>query len=328
MSGRAPTSAPQRVHRDLGLIRPLGLTRGGALFYALNLSLTDVFTVPLDAAGRVRGLPTPDARRFGGNNSAPDISPDGRELVYQVGLPGTGLDLVFQPLHGGAERVVHPRMQQFSRPRFDPYGGAVAVHGMSNDGIDGIFRVHTETGAASVLVADPPAALANPAWTRDGRRLFFERDDRAVWVLDRASGQSREIYSFSESASNFTSAPSGDGHHVAVVSGTALHVIDVARHSTHELLHVTAPERLHDFPGSLAWMPDEQTILFGKVTGDARTLWRIQADGSGLEPMNISAERQNIYFLRVSRDGRLLAFVMGDYDVRPLDVWVMENFLP
>jgi hypothetical protein len=45
------------------------------------------------------------------------------------------------------------------------------------------------------------------------------------------------------------------------------------------------------------------------------------------QPAGLEVERQNLYFLRVSQDETRLAFVVGDYDVRPVDVWAMENFL-
>ena len=327
-AGRIATGIAKRIHRDLGLVRPLGLTRRGALYYAVNLSMTDVFTIALDpSSGHVAGTPVPAARRSSGNNSGPDLSPDNQEIVYQVGLPGTGLDLVFQSLQGVGERVIHPKLQFFSRPRYDPLGSAVVVHGTSADGIQGIFRVDKETGEVAVLVSNPSTDLTNPAWTRDGRKLFFERDERAVWMLDRQTKQTSEVYAFSESADNFTSAPSSDGLHVAIVHGASLSIVDVATHTPKEIVRVTAPERLHDFPGSLVWMPSGRHIIFGKTLGDRRTLWRISVDGAELAPVGVEALKQNIYFLRVSRDGRRMAFVMGDYDVRPLEVWVMENFL-
>jgi dipeptidyl aminopeptidase/acylaminoacyl peptidase len=63
-----PKGIARRVRRDLGRIRPLGLTRDGALYYAVNLSLTDVFTVALDpTSGRVVSTPKPVASRFVGN---------------------------------------------------------------------------------------------------------------------------------------------------------------------------------------------------------------------------------------------------------------------
>jgi hypothetical protein len=135
MAGRTPNGIAKRVRRDLGLVRPLGLTRDGALYYAVNLSMTDVFTVSLDpTSGHVISTPKPVASRFVGN---------------------------------------HLR----------------------------------------------------------------------------------------------------------------------------------------------------QTV------GDTRELWRISKEGTGLQPAGLEAERQNLYFLRISQDGRRMAFVMGDYDVRPLEVWVMEHFL-
>jgi Tol biopolymer transport system component len=328
MAGRAPKGAARRVRRDLGRIRPLGLTRDGALYYAVNLSLTDVFTVALDpTSGRVVGTPKPVASLFVGNNSGPDLSPDGQEIVYQVGLPGTGIDLVFQSLQGNQQRMVHPTLQQFSRPRFDPRGRTVVVHGISGDGTQGIFRVDMTTGEVTLLASNPPAVLANPAWSRDGRTLFFERDDRAVWMLDRESNQTNLVYAFPASASNFTSAPSPDGRQVASVHGASLYVIDVRTHEAKEIMRIDKPERLHDFPGSLAWLPDGRTIIFGKTVGDKRELWRMSKDGSGLQPAGLEVERQNLYFLRVSQDGTRMAFVMGDYDIRPLEVWVMDNFL-
>ena len=328
LDARIPKGIAQRVHRNLGLVRPLGLTRSGALYYSVNLSMTDVFTVAFDASsGRVAGIPTPVAQRFAGNNSAPDLSPDGQQIVYQIGLPGTGLDLVLQSLQGGGQRVIHPKMQQFSRPRFDPLEAAVVVHGTSVEGIDGIFRVDKETGEAVVLAASPPSELANPSWTRDGRTLFFERDDRAVWLLDRATKQTTEVYAFPEPAPNFTSAPTADGRKLAIVHDRSLYVVDAGRRTGRAILRVNEPERLHDFPGSLSWMPDGQTIIFGKTLGDKRGLWRIRDDGTGLDPIGVEAEKKNDYIMRVSLDGRRMAFVMGDYDIRPLEVWVMENFL-
>jgi Tol biopolymer transport system component len=317
-----------RLRRDLGLIRHLGLTRDNALYYAVNFSMTDVFTVSLDpTSGRVVDTPKRVATRFVGNNSGPDISPDGKEIVYQVGLPGIGIDLAFQSVDGGSQRVVHPKLQQFSRPRFDPRGGAVAVHGTSGDGIQGIYRVDTTSGEATLLASNPPAELANPSWSGDGRTLFFEQDARSVWMLDRTSNRTSQVYAFPASASNFTSAPSPDGRLIASVHDAALYVIDAEHREAKEILRVRTPERLHDFPGSLAWMPDSRSVIFGKTMGDRWELWRISTQGTGLQEVGLGVERQNLYFLRIGPDGRRMAFVRGDYEILPLEVWVMENFL-
>ncbi len=203
----------------------------------------------------------------------------------------------------------------------------MVVHGTSFDGTQGIFIVDRATGDVSLLASSAQADVANPAWSRDGRTLFFERSDRAVWMRDRQSGRTSEVCSFPDSATNFTSSPSPDGQKLAVVHGASLYIVDVVNRTIKEILRVNKPERFHDFPGSLAWMPDGRTIIFGKTVGDTRSLWRISDDGTGLQALGLEVERQNVYFLRVSQDGRRMAFVMGDYDIRPLEVWVMENFL-
>ena len=142
----------------------LGLTREGALYYAVNFSMTDVFTVALDPA--VRAYRWQARRRWrrasAGNNSGPDLSPDGQEIVYQVGLPGTGIDLVFQSLQRNDERVVHPKLQRFSRPRFDPREQAVVVHGTSPDGTQGIFRVDRASGDVTVLASSATGGPREP----------------------------------------------------------------------------------------------------------------------------------------------------------------------
>ena len=85
-----------------------------------------------------------------------------------------------------------------------------------------------------------------------------------------------------------------------------------------------APERFHDFPGFLAGCPMDDT------SSSAR-LWATNARSGGFlsKAPNSSqwawkrASRTSI--LRVSQDGRRMAFVMGDDNVRPLEVWVMEK---
>ena len=291
--------------------------------------MTDVFTVALDpASGTIVGRPQGVASRFAGNNSGPDLSPDGQEIVYQVGLPGTGIDLVFQSLQGSDERVVRPKLQQFSRPRFDPREHAVVVHGTSPDGTQGIFPVDRATGDVTLLTSSAQADVANPAWSRDGRTLFFERSDRAVWMRDRQSGRTSEVYAFPDSATNFTSSPSPDGQKLAVVHGASLYVVDVVNRRIKEILRVNKPERFHDFPGSLAWMPDGRNIIFGKTVGDTRSLWRISDDGLDSRRLVWKSSGKTSFSPRQSgwttnglRDGRLrypAARGVGDGELPPL----------
>jgi Tol biopolymer transport system component len=331
MAAGSPRDIARRLFRDIGAMQPLGLAASGALFYTVNLSMSDVFTVALDSAsGRLLGVPQPVARRFTGYNSAPDISPDGREIVLQIGRPGSpdGVYLLFQSLRERRERLMRPKLRQFSRPRYDPLRPVVDVHGVSMDGIQGIYQVDRESGEATLQVSGRSGDLSNPAWSRNGHLLFYERSEQSIAVLDRQRGHTRDVYRFPGPAANFTSSPSPDGRKVAVVHGASLYVIDVTSGSARELLRLREPEQFHGFPGSLSWMPDGHTILFGKSIGSQRQLWRISDQRLEPESLELTVDSKNLYFLRTSPDGQRIAFVIGDYDIRPHEVWVLENFLP
>jgi hypothetical protein len=69
------------------------------------------------------------------------------------------------------------------------------------------------------------------------------------------------------------------------------------------------------------------TSSSAKCEATRRSLWRVSVASGNAEPLGIEVDRKNLHFLRVSANGERLAFVMGDYDVRPLEVWALEHFL-
>jgi hypothetical protein len=66
----------------------------------------------------------------------------------------------------------------------------------------------------------------------------------------------------------------------------------------------------------VAWLPRGQALLFSR-RGE---LWRLPLDGAAPEKAGLAAE--DLRDLRVSPDGRRLAFTAG---VGKGEVWVMEN---
>ena len=80
------------------------------------------------------------------------------------------------------------------------------------------------------------------------------------------------------------------------------------------------------FPGSLAWAPDGQNVLFVKQPspGDSKTeLWLVSVRGG--EPRRLDLTAKNMRELCIHPDGRHIAFTSGG---DKSEVWVMENFLP
>ena len=232
---------------------------------------------------------------------------------------------MFLSLRTGEERLVDPALLQFSRPRYAVDGKSVAVHGVALDGVQGIYQIDAQSGASLLLARGDGEELANPVWTARGEILFFERGENSVWMLDRDSRKQVELYKSAARNANFNSAPSSDGKTVAIVDGASLLVMRTGDRSR-EILRLTPPETFNPFPGSLAWTADGRYILFGKVVERERQVWRIPAAGGRAEPIGLSVQNEGLYFLRTSADGRGIAFVIGDCDLRPQEVWSMENF--
>jgi hypothetical protein len=68
-------------------------------------------------------------------------------------------------------------------------------------------------------------------------------------------------------------------------------------------------------------------VLFSKVVKEERQVWRIPSQGGRAKPIGVSLRDKALYFLRTHPNGNALAFVVGDCDIRPHEVWLMENFL-
>ncbi len=102
-----------------------------------------------------------------------DFSPDGRSLVYQVTVSGTGPDLFILPLTG--ERDARKPVP-LSATRFAEHHGQVSPDGRW------LAYVSTESGNNEVYVRPFPTGGgkwqvssrgAYPRWRRDGRELFY-----------------------------------------------------------------------------------------------------------------------------------------------------------
>jgi Tol biopolymer transport system component len=317
---------PKQIRPNLGIVQPLAVINTGVIYYAQSQCSADVLRVPLTSTvDAMPGAVTPVATRFVTYNSGPDWSPSGNELVYQVGKPGSpdGIQLAFVSTLDGQESVIHPDLLQFSRPRYLPDGNSVVVHGVGLDSVQGVYRIDRQTGKATLVVHGAGQDLANPTPRADA--LFFESGDNSVKVLRQGSETPETVFQSATRNANFSSAPSPDGTSIAVVDGSSLIVVRIGELGR-EVLSLASPEQFHPFPGSLAWTADGRYILFAKVVGRERQVWRIPARGGRAEPIGLSVRDQALYFLRTSDDGRNLAFVTGDCDLRPREVWTLREF--
>jgi Tol biopolymer transport system component len=317
-----------QIKRNFGTGIPIAVTDSEAIYYVQSPCTADVLTVPLTSdADALSQRARPVATRFATYNSAPDWSPSNDELVYQVGQPGTpdGIDLAFVSFRNGLEVVIHPDLLQFSRPRYMPDGKSVVVHGIGMTGVQGIYEIDKQSGKATLVLSSTGEDLANPV--PRGSRMFYESDGRSVRFTQEIGAAGVTVYGSQTPNANIYSAPSPDGATVAIVDGSALLTVRIGG-IAQKILSLQAPEQFHPFPGSLDWTADGRSILFTKVVGRERQVWRIPASGGEAKAIGLSVRDRALYFLRTSRDGKSLAFATGDCDLRPREVWALEHLVP
>jgi Tol biopolymer transport system component len=178
-------------------------------------------------------------------------------------------------------------------------------------------------------------ALGWPAVrSRDGKAIFYYRWNNAaktasIVVRDLATGQEKELHSIAEPSHYVGGAAlSRDGQQLAFAVREAesesqvIKVLPAAGGEARDLLRGAQLP----FPGSVAWAPDSQSVLFVKQPspGDSKTeLWRIPLQGG--EPRKLDLTAENMRELSVHPDGRRVVFTAGQ---DKQEVWVMENFLP
>ena len=148
-------------------------------------------------------------------------------------------------------------------------------------------------------------------------------------MMREPGGEQREVFHATSGNALGTSAVSPDAGWVAVIQTNdvartnTLSVAPVAGGAAKDLLAVKRPERLQVNPGALAWTADGRHLIFEKRVGSTYELWRIPVAGGAAERIGIGATR-DIYFLRISPDGKRIAYVIGDVGENQWQVWEMK----
>lgn len=331
VAGGKAQGEPVFVKRDWGF-RPMGFTRAGAFYYAVNNNVGDVQVAEIDpASGKVVGMPRSASER--GNTWAPDWSPDGRSLAFIVAREPTRT-VVVRSLETGDEREFdfgERKIGLGASIRWFPDGKSIAVPAFEPGAGESLLRLDVATGRITVLM---PLLGSFPAFeiSRDGNSLFYVPGHtgdttRRLVARDLRSGREVEVVA---RPGFFQSAVSPDGRSLlmSVGEGTSqvLLVRPLAGGDARELARVDGDTEV-PFGGAPWWAPDGRHVYFLKgVKGEGHRwhLWRIAAEGGEPQPLGLTVGRQ-MGGLRLHPDGRRLATT--DFTVN-LEVWVMENFLP
>ncbi len=251
----------------------------------------------------------------------PAWSPDGRRIAYSLARNAGASDIfVIRSQGGGRRRLTSGkyRYEYQHSPVWSPDGRRIAFQGY-DDGSYWISVVDADRRGEHQLTS-LPLADTGPAWSPDGRMITFTTIG-GVYVM-RSDGGGRRLLARMIGA-NWRVAWSPDGRRIAVVSDDALWVMSADGTRSRRLVDGPFDDPFdpwHGWSSDLAWSPDSRMIAFSQGGREAKEIFVVNADGSGLRNLtdNDGANDDPVW----SPDGRAIAFTSdrdGDAEIYVMD---------
>src|SRR5687768_14872643 len=185
-SGR-PKGAPARITTGLNPDRIALSADGTRLAWSTYAETSQIWSLPVPPRDSV-ALGAASALTSGSQSiENVTVSADGRWLYYNSDLKGNSdiwrLPLAGTAPAGAAEQLTDDPAPEFS-PAVSPDGQEVAFHSFRTGNRD--LFVMPSSGGSAVRVTTSAEHDFNPAWTADGRTLYFDQQlnrDSSLWMV-------------------------------------------------------------------------------------------------------------------------------------------------
>jgi Tol biopolymer transport system component len=295
------------------------MTKTGSLHVTTPANEVDIEVVSVDlGSGKRVGGPTRPPQSIPGTNLEPAWSPDSQLLAY------------------------------VSRRAGDDFAGTIAIYSVTSRELRELPPLKlffaqglswAPDGRSLALMAYPISlTFQGPFWSSDGKRLYFQSNDRAIHEWDTTLGRQRTISPAPTAWRNLGPiSVSPNGRWIAsydrptdLLQAVVISAVDGSE--SREIFRLTTGE-LDVIP--MPWTPTSDAVIVRKYaeplsrTTRGGELWLISLDGSAPRKLDIdlsAAVPGQLGKIRLSPDGRQLAYVVGkSYQT---ETWVLENFLP
>jgi Tol biopolymer transport system component len=341
-----PDERPTLIRPDLGRMNPLGITRDGSLYYALNGAVRhDIYIAQLDnSVARTSEVVT--SQVFDGR-TGPAWTPDGLSLTYWAAGARPGITL--RSVKDGHERTIAlpaGTVTNVASPKWFPDGRSLLLPAVSNAGNGFVLsRFDIQTGTMEQLHQGPGGPVSF-AVAPDGSAIYWATADRLM-RLDLKTRQEQELR---RNEWFLSVAISPDGNELAYLKNERT-AEQRAKGEAPGFLEVIPsrggePRRVFRAPiwygpsrnNTLAWAPNQQSLV---AVQDDGVLWRFPLDGGSPQSMGISAQNyrfgtapsqpappgdRRVKSPAIHPDGRTLAFAVAE--VLGREIWSLENVLP
>jgi Tol biopolymer transport system component/DNA-binding SARP family transcriptional activator len=323
-----PDGAPRRLTTGLDAHTVSVQRDGRALAYSVFGQRSNVWALPIPAAGAVGTSGATPITTGPQIVEAMEVSPDGKWLAFDADGMGSQ-DIYRVPLGGGEpERVVESPTDDH-RPTWSADGRSLLFYSFV-DGVRRAFVAPAHGGAAHMLQSGEKDEQHTPVWSPDMRRVLFHRPVGSsgvdqIFELTRVGDASWSAPRQLTLRGGFGGRWSPDGAHLAYVAPRQVRLMGDGPNgemTSRVLYDATDTTSGSANPVAIRWSPDGRTVYM--KTFDARgeaALWALSVGGG--------APRLLVRFdepLRPTRrpefatDGKRLYFTLAQSES---DVWVM-----
>lgn len=239
-----------------------------AILYATDeFGFPELAVVRPDGTGRHRL--TVDEIGYG----SPDISPDGRRILFTTIFSIFVMNADVQAVTEGASEVFHSFNGHLASPSWSPDGSQIAFRSDADSPsglVDRIFVINADGSGLRQLTPDDPANDDSPTWSPDGTRIIFTRNNGLQVINVDGTGLT------ALPNEDLSASPDWSPDGTRVAYGSPAGGIRIRNADGSRLVTVTTGQDSHP-----RWSPDSRRLVFARVADGRSQLFTVNADGTG-----------------------------------------------